>query len=73
MADAKKCDRCGKYYDKCTKKRYVNGCFVLGIKIYTSGPFRAYDLCEDCVEDLYKFMNIDDKEKAVDRYHYAED
>ena len=60
MSLAIKCDRCGKYFDKYVSKRSIDGKFVRGIKIFTSGSYRECDLCEDCVEDLYKFMNIED-------------
>ena len=62
MSFAIKCDRCGKYFDKYGSKRSINGAYVRGIKILTSGPYREYDLCENCIEDLYKFMNINDEE-----------
>ena len=60
MSLAIKCDRCGKYFDKYAPKRSIDGKFVRGIKIFTSGSYRECDLCEDCVEDLYKFMNIEE-------------
>ena len=63
MSFAIKCDRCKKYFDKYGRKRSINGYFVRGIKIFTSGPYRELDLCEDCVEDLYKFVNIEDDDK----------
>ena len=59
MSLAIKCDRCGKYFDKHGNKRSINGAYVRGIKIITSGPYREYDLCENCIEDLYKFMRLD--------------
>ena len=59
MSFAVKCDRCGNYFDKYGRKRFINGEFVRGIKIFTSGPYREFDLCENCVEDLYKFMGLD--------------
>ena len=59
MANAKKCDRCGKYYDDIPKVKSINGCFVRGIKIFTSGPYMEVDLCGDCIIDLYKFIGLD--------------
>lgn len=62
MANAKKCDRCGKYYDKCPNVKTINGYKVLGIKIFTSyGPYLELDLCEKCIDDLYDFLGIEEK------------
>ena len=60
MAQAIKCDRCGKYYDKPNNaNRLISGCIVRGIRLFTSGPYREFDLCGDCVEDLFKFLHLD--------------
>ena len=62
MSDAKKCDRCGKYYDKCQNVKTINGYKVRGIKIFTSyGPYLELDLCEKCIDDLYDFLGIEEK------------
>ena len=62
MASAKKCDRCGKYYDKCTSVKRINDHQVKGIKIFTSyGPYLELDLCEKCIDDLYDFLGIEEK------------
>ena len=46
MANAKKCNRCGKYYDDIPKVKSINGYKVRGIKIFTSyGPYLKLDLC----------------------------
>ena len=64
MSKVIKCDRCGKYFDKFTSKRYIGGLCVRGFRIITSaGNYKPYDLCENCVEDLYTFMNLDKKEE----------
>ena len=60
MSFAIKCDRCGKYFDKYGPKRSINGSFVRGIKIFTSGSYGEYDLCANCIEDLYEFMRFDE-------------
>ena len=60
MSAAKKCDRCGKYYDKCPNAKTINGYKVRGIKIFTSGPYIELDLCEKCIDDLYDFLGIDE-------------
>lgn len=55
MADAKKCDRCGRVYDAPT---YVSD---LRINRYTH-PYgdRWYDLCSGCEGDLEKFLKNED-------------
>ena len=68
MSFAIKCDRCGKYFDKYGRKRSIDGSFVRGIKIFTSGPYIEYDLCENCIEDLYEFMGFDEDENKEDLY-----
>lgn len=66
MSSAIKCDRCGKYFDKYTSKRHIDGLCVRGFRMITSaGNHNAYDLCENCVEDLYTFMNLDKKEEKT--------
>lgn len=51
MANARKCDRCGRYYDlprfepELKAVRYIH---MRGNKIY--------DLCEDCTESLEQFL-----------------
>ena len=49
MADAKKCDRCGKFYEG-NEVRYSEKGLVVCNKHY------EYDLCEDCLKDLDEFM-----------------
>ena len=62
MASAKKCDRCGKYYDECTSTKRINDYRVKCIKIFTSyGPYLELDLCEKCIDDLYDFLGIEEK------------
>ena len=72
MADAKKCDRCGKYYDK--NERHTNphqfedGCVCtagpieieymakIGIATKWRKIVEEYDLCDDCIDDFKEFM-----------------
>ena len=63
MATAKKCDRCGKYYDKNIEhKQNINGrlyyedgmCFTTtAYKI--NADFK--DLCDKCLDKLHIFLN----------------
>ncbi|RGH19424.1 hypothetical protein DWV75_02375 [Ruminococcus sp. AF12-5] len=62
MSDAKKCDRCGKYYirNKNTSLRY-EGETVDYIKLdsaYRNITGRCFDLCNDCVHELFDFLHI---------------
>ena len=61
MAIAKKCDRCGKYYDKNTEHKqniggrlyYEDGmCFTVD---EVTTDFK--DLCDDCLYKLHIFLN----------------
>lgn len=65
MSVARKCDRCGKFYEKNSVKWYLNGSSnTRGIGIISNDNFRQpeYDLCDSCIEDLRCFMSYDDKE-----------
>ena len=62
MANAKKCDRCRSYYDKNEGVKSINGLFVRGIRLETSGPYMYLDLCDSCISELYTFLGLD-KEK----------
>ena len=65
MADVKKCDRCGKIYEKLPKNRTINDSYVCGIRIVArSGCSRSYDLCEGCIDALYKFMSCKNDEEV---------
>lgn len=51
MADAFKCDRCGRHYDGIPKnvKELVVDSINFG-PVYTN-----YDFCENCIKDFYEF------------------
>lgn len=51
MADAKKCDRCGEFFDKTGMTEMAELNMRNGYSIS-----RRYDLCDRCAEDLMKFM-----------------
>ena len=61
MADAKKCDRCGKYYEE---YHYLfNDVPVQGVRLvpssmlyYPGNPLLYMDLCSDCMKKLVIFM-----------------
>ena len=66
MSVARKCDRCGKFYEKNRVKWYINGGSIArGINIMSASNIiiSEYDLCASCIEDLRCFMAYDDKEE----------
>ena len=58
MAWATKCDRCGKYFDwhSNTENGFAVLTFDVG-KCKYSIEGEEYDLCPDCVKDLYDWFN----------------
>ena len=60
MACAKKCDRCGNYYDENKHERFIFGYRVKKITLGTNDKmlYRDFDLCDDCFDAFYKFMGI---------------
>ena len=62
--DAHKCDRCGKYYDNNVlfKAEDIESATIVGVRarFYKNnnyGSDKAYDLCDDCIMDFYKWIN----------------
>lgn len=62
MANAKKCDRCGVFYEKNTQftkaknvsKEIIDGmCFTTR----TNNCVNYKDLCDDCLSKLYSFLD----------------
>ncbi len=70
MADAKKCDRCGKFYVE-NEQEFV-GC-TLRHQVHCMES-KYFDLCDECVGKLWTFLNypveIDD---AIARYDQAKE
>ena len=60
MANAKKCDRCGRFYVFNTEfpADQHGDCYIGGIMTMTTGGyhFRNYDLCDDCLKDFNEFI-----------------
>ena len=67
MAVARKCDRCGKFYTAEDKKFEVNGRIVDRVRTLTTSGYDAsiFDLCDECMKDLYSFLNKKDYELRV--------
>ncbi len=69
MADAKKCDRCGKYYDDydgvafseaITANRYDRMNLVRADDYYSK--CKRFDLCPDCMSALISFIKQGEKQ-----------
>lgn len=74
--DAKKCDRCGTYYVDSesaviTLRRgaYNFARAMFGAKL--NDQEKDFDLCDECVEEFKKWMNIDEK-KTIEEPHGTE-
>ena len=83
MANAKKCDRCGKFYTSSEKRldsqgRYLKGITMDGLK-YTYSPGcinqtctkyqKQVDLCPDCSEKLILWLNAYNSMRDSDETH----
>lgn len=62
MATARKCDRCGKYYDE--NKKYKNDLgmgTVIGLRFETLNCNNSsrIDLCDECLGKIKEFLGTD--------------
>lgn len=60
MASARKCDRCGNYYDN-NQSKSIRGFYVRGIRLSTGTPYIELDLCDECIDNLYDFLGLNEK------------
>ena len=72
MATARKCDRCGNYYDNNTKYNSISPYtgYICGLTTLQSRGFDydketclTYDLCDKCLESFYNWWGC---ENAMD-------
>ena len=61
MANAKKCDRCGKYYDKNKQHPFTGSAMVsvidgVAFTRQDGGITNCYDLCDDCITLLKEWL-----------------
>lgn len=66
MANARKCDICGKYYDApefetFSMEPWVNTSMVRVLRLKTAGEYGKHDVmqfdsCEKCLQDVIDFM-----------------
>lgn len=62
MATARKCDRCGKYYDENKKYRDEFGIeTVIGLRFETLNGNNSsrIDLCDECLGKIKEFLGTD--------------
>ena len=69
MALAKKCDRCGIYYEQRNilfKKQWINGIMLVDRKENNESQFGRMnmDLCPTCLNRLAEWLAYDEKEKS---------
>lgn len=62
MANAKKCDRCGKFYT-----RMHTGAIEVNVDNHPYPPNRL-DLCDECTDELYKFLGYVKQGKGEGRW-----
>lgn len=72
MAYAKKCDRCGRYYDDENSKDKnfrVNGITVHQMALIDAcdHPIHEYDLCDQCARDLFHWLCEPSEDSAGSR------
>lgn len=64
MANALKCDRCGKLYENYKGIRIGDrGAYYCCMSIITSDGWvrRGYDLCPECMTKLVEFLKLDEE------------
>lgn len=70
MADAKKCDRCKKFYDVYVGVPFLNkkGNVYNCMELYHDGSNHRcrFELCEDCQKALYSFLKNVPAEKKTE-------
>lgn len=57
MANAKKCDRCNKFYNRSTRPKMIIDGDSYSLYMAVAGEGREIDFCEDCIKKLEKFLN----------------
>lgn len=63
MANAKRCDRCGSYYQNYSGIYYNKFYFNTGCLFDPcNGKNAKFDLCPECMKKLFDFFGIDNEE-----------
>lgn len=64
MAQAIKCDRCGKFFEPknshdIVKEGAINGRKIINIKISTVGMYDVLDICEQCSDEFREWFGME--------------
>ena len=58
LANAKRCDRCGNYYE------IKNATDYNGVNLILENRERHFDLCEKCLDKTKAFLKVDTKKET---------
>ena len=71
MADAKKCDRCGKFYIK-NEQEFI-GCVLKHFSLMGSNNM-YFDLCDECIGRLWTFLVFPiETDDTIDHYNQSKE
>jgi hypothetical protein len=56
MSDAKKCDRCGEFYEQITTRKYQLRANVNQSSTTPSTDYQTRDLCSECYDGLTEWF-----------------
>lgn len=64
MADARKCDLCGKFYE-CNENQTIEHETITRIKIiYDTGHYEMIDLCDECAQKVMRMAHLEPNVKT---------
>ena len=71
MANAKRCDRCGKFYVE--NGQEFTGCMLKHCNLMASSNIH-FDLCDECIGKLWTFLNFPiETDDAIDHYNQSKE
>ncbi len=79
MAMARKCDRCGKFYEDYIPENKDNPKYINGLSTVSINKERKFynvdlvDLCEDCLKEFADWVNKDPEYRYVRTFDKTED
>ena len=69
MANAKKCDICGKYYDLYCQVKLENGMIISGCRLRFTADndccWNSVDLCQECMAKVHMLLSSIEGERLV--------
>lgn len=62
MANVRKCDRCGSYYEK-IQNEPINEFTWQGVRVINGNikNSKVFDLCDECLDKLHKFLVVEEE------------